>query len=131
MMLIKGHVSDSMKLKILPPTLREKKRYIAFYVYSEHDITKNDFTYHMWNKLIGLYGEVTSSDVNLWLVSYKRVSNQDRITYKGILKCQRGYEKETLTMLASLTNIKENKLVVQSCGTSGTIKSLNRKYDLL
>lgn len=120
------------KLKILPPTLREKKRYVAFELFSENKINKDDFIVFMWNNLINLYGEITCGNINLWFISFKYIEHKNnRFKYKCIVKCQRGYEKNIHTMLASIIRYKNMRLVAHTLATSGTIHSLDKKYDLL
>lgn len=120
-----------MKLKILPPTLREKKRYIAFNLYSEDLITKEEMPNLLWNSIVNLYGEIESSKINLWLINYKHIQNSNRNQCRCIIKCRRGYEKEMITALNNITQYKKNRVVIHTLGTSGTIKTLDDKYDLL
>lgn len=120
-----------MKLKILPPTLREKKRYIGIKIYSQEKIEKNEIVYLLWNSIINTYGEIEASHVNLWLIEIKEMPNNKRYQYNAIIKCQRGYEDKTITALNTITRYKKIPVVVHSIGTSGTIKSLNNKFNLL
>ncbi|OED30685.1 Rpp14/Pop5 family protein [Methanosphaera sp. WGK6] len=120
-----------IKLKILPPTLREKKRYIAFNLFSENQIKKDEIIVFLWNNLINLYGEIESSKINLWLINIKTIKNHRRYQYKCIIKCRRGYEKEMITSLSAITRYKNNRVVIHTLGTSGTIKSLDEKFNLL
>lgn len=120
-----------MKLKILPPTLREKKRYIAFNLYSENKIKKDEAVIFLWNNLINLYGEKESGNINLWIINMKPVHNPDRYQYRCVIKCRRGYEKEMLTSLNAITGYKKSRVVIHTLATSGTLKSLDEKYDLL
>lgn len=120
-----------MKLKILPPTLREKKRYIAFKLYAQKSIQKEEVITLIWQNLINIYGEIKSNHVNLWLINMKEVQNPVHHEYKCIIKCRRGYEKETLTCLNSITTYKHNRIAIHTLSTSGTIKTLDKKYDLL
>ncbi|WP_294967815.1 Rpp14/Pop5 family protein [uncultured Methanosphaera sp.] len=120
-----------IKLKILPPTLREKKRYIAFNLYSECKIKKDEIITFLWNNLINTYGEIESSKINLWLINVKQIKNSKRFQYKCIIKCRRGYEKEMILVLNTITRYKHSRVVIHTLGTSGTIKTLDNKYDLL
>ena len=45
-----------MKLRILPPTLRVKKRYIAFEVVSQVPLTRDDLINLIWDGSQDLYG---------------------------------------------------------------------------
>lgn len=120
-----------MKLKILPPTLREKKRYVGLKMYSEEKLKKEEIFNILWNSIINNYGEIESSKINLWIVDSREVKNDKRKQYNIIVKCQRGYEKKLITALNSIYRHRQTRIVVHTIGTSGTIKSLKRKYDLL
>ena len=120
-----------MKLKILPPTLREKKRYVGLKIYSGAPIKREDIFSLLWNSIINLYGEIESSKINLWILDSKEVENNERFQYNVIVKCQRGYETELITALNTIYKFKKNRLVVHSIGISGTIKSLNKKYNII
>ena len=120
-----------MKLKILPPTLREKKRYIAFNLYTTKKIKKDDLINLLGSNLINLYGEIESSHINIWVINIKEIQNRDRIQYKCLIKCQRGYEEKVLMSLDCISVHKSNPIVIHTLSTSGTIKSLDDKYDLL
>ncbi len=116
-----------MKLKILPPTLREKKRYVAIKIYSTNPLKKEDIFSVLWNSIVNLYGEIESSKINLWILDSKEIKNDKRFQYDVIVKCQRGYEKELITALNTIYKYKKNRLVVHTIKTSGTIKSLKKK----
>lgn len=120
-----------MKLKILPPTLREKKRYVGLIIYSESPLKREDIFSLLWNGIVNLYGEIESSKINLWILDSKEVENNKRFQYNVIVKCQRGYEIELITALNTIYKFKKNRLVVHTIGTSGTIKSLNKKYRII
>lgn len=118
---------DSMKLKILPPTLREKKRYIGLKIYSQEKIEERDIIYLLWNSIINTYGEIEASKINLWLIESKEVPNDKRFQYNIIVKCQRGYEDEAITAFNTITRFRKIRVVVHTIRTSGTIKSLKNK----
>lgn len=124
------HADDNMKLKILPPTLREKKRYIALKIYSQNRIKKEDITNILWNSIINLYGEIESSKINLWIIETNEIKNSKRFQQNVIVKCQRGYEEEAITAFNTIFRQKETRITVHTIGTSGTIKSLKQKYNL-
>lgn len=120
-----------MKLKILPPTLREKKRYIGIKIYSSEPLTKEEIYNIIWHNTINLYGEIEASKINLWIISTKEIQNNRHYQQNLIVKCQRGYEEKLITALASIYRNRKNRIVIHTIGTSGTIKSLNKKYNLL
>ena len=120
-----------MKLKILPPTLREKKRYIGLKMYSAEKLKREDIFNILWNSVINVYGEIESSKINLWIVETKEIENKNRKQYNIIVKCRRGYETKVKTAFSSIYRNREHRIVIHTIGTSGTIKALNKKYNLL
>ncbi|MGL4668988.1 MAG: Rpp14/Pop5 family protein [Methanobacteriaceae archaeon] len=64
-----------MKLKVLPPTLRIKNRYLALNIKSESPITRDEFVYIAWNACLRLHGEIYTSNFDLWLVKFYESSN--------------------------------------------------------
>ncbi len=46
----------------------------------------------------------------------------------GIVKCNHIEKEKTISLLQSIKKIKSNKVQVQTVGTSGTIKTLNKKF---
>lgn len=116
-----------MKLKILPPTLREKKRYIALQLYSENKLQKEEILNILWTSIINLYGEIESSKINLWIINSIKATNEKRYQYNITVKCQRGYEKEVITAFNTIYRYKDTRITVHTLKTSGTLKSLNKK----
>jgi ribonuclease P/MRP protein subunit POP5 len=117
-----------MKLKILPPTIRQKKRYITIKLYSENEMAKEECVQVLWNSTLNTYGEVESSMINLWLIDFIEVENDNRFEYNCIVRCNRGYEQKALTAFHTITNFRKNKIVVHPLSTSGTIKGLEDKF---
>lgn len=126
--LLKGN--DYMKLKILPPTLREKKRYIAINIYSKDNLAKDKIIQLLWNSILNIHGEMIASRINLWFVNLKEVSNDKRYQYKCMVKFSRGYDEEVRLAFNTITNYKKNPVVVETLGISGTLKALDKKYDM-
>jgi len=47
---------------------------------------------------------------------------------KGILRCRHIEKENAIKILNSIEKIKSKKISIQTVGTSGTIKSLNKKH---
>ena len=47
---------------------------------------------------------------------------------KGIVKCKHTEKENTINLLKSIEEISSNKVNIETLGTSGTIKSLNKKH---
>lgn len=117
-----------MKLKILPPTLRQKKRYIALKLFSENEFSKDECIQILWNSALNTFGEIESSRINLWLIDFQEVDNPVRFEYNIIVRCNRGYEKKAIMGFYTITNFRKNQITIHPLSTSGTIKSLKDKF---
>ncbi len=58
-------------MKRLPPTLREKKRYVAFRVESEEPVSKEEISRAIWVHTLSILGEVQSSTLGLRALDYE------------------------------------------------------------
>ncbi|BBL61270.1 hypothetical protein MARBORIA2_04860 [Methanobrevibacter arboriphilus] len=72
----------NMKLKILPPTLRINNRYLVLDIKSELKISKDELVSAIWYACLRLYGEIGTSDFNLWLMKFYDISNYSSNHYK-------------------------------------------------
>ena len=118
-----------MKLKILPPTLRINKRYIAFELISPKKINRSELIQIIWNNCLNYYGEVETSKFGLWLMrkwDYEYYMNNYII--KGIIQCDRNYVENVKASLCLANNFDNNRLVFHTLGVSGTIKSATKKF---
>ena len=100
------------KLKILPPTLRDKKRYIAFEVTSHGSLGRDDIISMILDASLYLYGACGAGKFDLWVVKLWRCKTDknspkgiNEYRMKGILRCRR---EEIDSVMAS--NSHHNKL---------------------
>lgn len=127
-----------MKLKILPPTLRIKKRYLVVEIKSEKAISKDELVSLVWSACISFHGESKTSDFRLWLInlfSDKNIhldsdssdkENKKNYNYKAILRCQRGYEKDIRSALCLLNNYNGARISINTIAKAGTINSAKK-----
>ncbi len=109
-------------MKRLPPTLREKKRYIAFKVESDEPITKDEVSRAIWLNALSLLGEVQVSAIGL------RVLDYDEATQEGFLVCRNQDTWKVKGVLVLVGEINDKRVHVCARGVSGTIKALKRKF---
>ncbi|HID27845.1 MAG TPA: ribonuclease P [Methanosarcinales archaeon] len=107
-------------MKILPPSLRERKRYIAFELISEKEINKGDLINEMFSSASSLLGDLGSSECNLWMLFFDG--------RYGMVKCAHTKTEETRAILATIYNIHGVKVSIRVLGISGTVKAVIRKY---
>jgi len=118
------------KLKILPPTLRDKKRYIAFEVLSQGPVGRDDIISMLLDASLYLYGACGTGKLELWVVklwkckTYKNIPETTKeYRMKGILRCKREETDSVITIIPTITNFRGKPIVFHTLGISGTIKS--------
>jgi ribonuclease P/MRP protein subunit POP5 len=108
-----------MKIKTLP-TLRDKKRYLAFEVTSEKTINRQQLVNEILDSVASLFGDKGISEINPKLMSY-----DGRF---GIIRCAREKTQETRAALACITNVRGIRVSILVLGISGTIKGATEKF---
>ncbi len=102
------------------PTLRDKKRYIAFEVTSQQAITRQELTYEILSSTVALFGDAGCSEINPRLMSFDG--------RYGIVRCAREKTQEARAALACVTNAKGIRVSILVLGISGTIKGAMEKF---
>ncbi len=102
------------------PTLREKKRYIAFEVTSEQTITRSELSREIMDSICSLFGDTGGSEINAGLLSYDG--------RYGIIRCAKEKTVETRAALACITKIRGIRVSILVLGISGTIKGAMEKF---
>lgn len=110
--------------KTLPPTMRDRKRYIAFEVVSEKPIDFPDVVNEMWASLLSLLGELGTSKANVWFV--KDAWSQDRQI--GLVRCEHNSTEQVRAAIGLITEISGKRVIVHSLGISGTMKGARSKF---
>ena len=102
------------------PVLRLRRRYIAFEVFSEKDVSKSDLLAAIRSAEITLYGDIGSS-MNLLRLIYFDGSF-------GLLRCALTRIDESRAALATIYSINRTRVAIRVLGVSGTIKAATEKY---
>lgn len=112
-------------LKILPPTLRERKRYITFKVIPEsgEGFTYTDLEFAIWDALLDFLGEYGVSKTNVWLM--KDCWNQRK--NMGIIRCNHKSVQAVIACLGLIDRLGDNRICFKILKVSGTIKGLMKK----
>ena len=113
------------KLKQLLPSLREKKRYLAYEVISNNKIMDfrkvNEAILEASHKLHGLSGTAEAGMINLenkWNAGLQ----------KGILKISHKQVDKTRAALTFVTKVDSQNAVIRSVGMSGILKKAEKKF---
>lgn len=110
------------KLKILPPTMRMRKRYIKFEIVSEHAIIYEDLEHAIWNTLLDFYGEHGVAQTDMWLV--KNLFDVKKQT--GVIRCNHTSVPQVIAGLGLLTRLGDVRIIVKILKVSGTIRGLGK-----
>ena len=109
-------------IKRLPPSLREKKRYIGFQVYSHEPLTREEVVRGIWKEILSFFGEGIASELNFWVLNF------DEDVQKGFLVCKHTEVGRVKAALTLVSKVNDKKVFIHPLGVSGTIKSLRRKF---
>jgi len=107
-------------LKRLLPSLRAKKRYLAFELISEEPAGRGDIVKEVISSASSLLGDVTTSDCDIKVLGFE--------AGKGIIQCSHTRVKETRAALAALTRINGKRATLHVLGASGTVKRATEKF---
>lgn len=107
-------------MKRLLPSLRAKKRYLAFELISEVPVVRSDLVKEVMFSASSLLGDVTASECDIKVLGFEES--------KGIIQCSHTKVKETRASLATLTRVNGKRATVHILGTSGTIKRATEKF---
>ncbi len=107
-------------LLMLPPSLRERRRYLVFEVISEREIDKRELLDEIRSSLYSLYGDVGASESRIWLIGY------DKKKDVGILRCAHNKVEEVRAALACIHSVNGARIGMRVIKTAGTIKGATR-----
>jgi len=115
---------EEKKPKPLPPSLRGRRRYVAFQVFSEGKFITQDLINSIWHSLLNLLGELGASQADIWIAK----DIYDEAKQIGIIRCSHDNVEQVRTALALIERIGDIRVVVKVLGISGTIKATKMKF---
>jgi len=107
------------KINTLLPTLKTKKRYIAYEVLSSKDITKSEFRLSFAETGTRFFGEYGYSEIEPVFIKHEK--------NKGVIKVKNSQVDKARAIFSLMKKIGNNDIIVRSVIASGTIKRLNAK----
>ena len=110
--------------RMLPPSMRPPKRYIAFEVVSEQPIIYGELVNAIWTTAMEFLGEVGGAEANIWFVH----NMYDSKHQTGMVKCRHDNVEKVRTVLSLISVVGETKCLIRIMGVTGTIKSAKTKY---
>ncbi|MCD4702696.1 MAG: ribonuclease P [Methanosarcinaceae archaeon] len=106
-------------MKILPPTLRDTKRYLAFELVSVRPVARNDLIREIFSCASYLVGDMGSSQCGIRLLDFEGS--------RGVLRCLADSVELTRAILAILSSVEDEQAFVYVLGVSGTVKGATKK----
>ncbi len=111
------------KLKSLLPTLKEKKRYLAFEIISKSEIKAfSEVSKAIWTSTLSFAGTNGVAKMGIWVFPEK--FNEQ----KGIIRVNHKYMEELKASLALIKEIEQQPAIVRSTGASGILAKAEQKY---
>lgn len=107
-------------MKVLPPTIRENKRYLAFELITGNDVSRDELIKEIFSVSGSLLGDLGSSECNIWLFAFEDL--------KGVISCDREHVLEARAVLATITHVKGKRVSLHVLGVSGTVLGATKKY---
>ena len=109
-------------MKILPSSLREKKRYLAFCLDSEGDepVDRKALLDEVYYATQALLGDAGSAEIGYRLMDFDG--------RRGVLRVGLGSVERARAALATVTAIKGQRTAIVVRGASGTIRAATEKY---
>lgn len=106
------------KIKPLSPSLRERKRYLAFEIVSEQPIKDfNMVSGAISTKALEFMGEIGCADAGIMILPDKFNSE----TQRGLLKVNNKHLERMRAVLAMVEQVGGHRVILRSVGASGMI----------
>lgn len=109
------------RLKSLLPSLKEKKRYLAFEVVSKNPVSFKDVKESIISKYKEYFGIFGLAKANLKILDEWK-------NKKGIIKVENKYVDETKSSMVLIKKINDQNVIVRCIGVSGIINKLKKRY---
>ena len=120
-----GEAKSMKKMKPILPTLKQKKRYIAFEVISDKPIAKfGTVSTAIWKACLSFMGEIGVSKAGLWLLP--DCWNEKR--QRGLIRTGNKSIHEVKASLAFIKKINRQNVIVRSVGISGMLNKALKNY---
>jgi len=112
-------------LKPLLPTLKEKKRYLAFEIISNSKIKAfSEISKAIWSSTLSFAGTKGAARMGMWVFPEKYNPEKQR----GLIRVSHRSLDELKASLALIKNIEEQTVIVRSIGASGIMEKAEQKY---
>ncbi len=117
-----------MVMRLLP-SLRERRRYLAFEMLSENAVSRRDFNRELERSAGSLLGDAGASECRMSLLLFDCAHGRMQGRGWGILRCVHTHTLETRATIATMCEAGGSRVAVRVIGTSGTVKGAKRFFD--
>lgn len=107
-------------MKILPSSLRERKRYLAVEVFSERGVNRSSFLRELRRSIASLFGDAGLSRTGVALLYFDGTC--------GVVRCAPEEIWAVRAGIAAITEINGVRVAVRVMGVGGTVRSVREKY---
>ena len=112
-------------LRPLLPTLKEKKRYLAFEIISKSKIKAfSEVSKAIWSSTLAFAGTKGTARMGIWVFPEKYNPEKQR----GLVRVGHRSLDELKASLALIKHIEEQPVIVRSIGASGILAKAEKKY---
>ncbi len=112
-------------LKPLLPTLKEKKRYLAFEIISKSRIKAfSEVSKAIWASTLSYAGTKGTARMGVWIIPEKYNPEKQR----GLIRIGHRNMDELKASLILIKEIEEQPVIVRSIGASGILAKAEKKY---
>jgi ribonuclease P/MRP protein subunit POP5 len=108
----------------ISPTLRFKKRYIAFEVIADKELDFQDLSNAIWNSALNFLGEKGVAESRMWVI--KNIYKHEKKL--GLIRCAHNHVEPVRAALAFVQAVNNQPVIVKVIGISGTIKAAKQKF---
>lgn len=113
----------------LLPSLRERRRYLAFEMLSENAVSRRDFNRELEMSMSSLLGDAGASECRMSLLLFDGAQGNGQECGGGIIRCVHTHTLETRAAIATMCEVGGSRVAVRVIGTSGTVKGAKRFFD--
>lgn len=117
--------SNTKRPRPLLPSLKEKKRYLAFEIVSKEKIKAfSEVSRAIWAQTLSFVGTKGAAVLGMWVLPETYNDQKQR----GLIRVVHTGLDEVRASLALITHIEGQQVIVRSLGASGIIAKAKKKY---
>lgn len=107
-------------MKPLPPSIREKERYLRFRIHAEEKVEFGELADAVWSAVLGYIGSKGAGNSNHWIISNQ--FNEDK--QEGIIRVERSSVDDFRAALSFINSFGDKNGFLEITKVSGSIKKV-------